>query len=128
MRDEEQHSNERNTICPAYAHPILGEVREHTYANQCPLGATSDALNGLTDRYPPDTVRDADGGDLEGLELETPNLIIHRGLFGVEGLGDQPHIIDPCVLVDKSSVDSIESLNLHIKPTPLTRTGQCPLW
>lgn len=61
---------------------------------------------GLTDKYPSHTIRNADGGDLERLELETLHLIVNRSCFGVEGLGDQPHIVDPWVPVDQLSIDS----------------------
>jgi len=61
--------------------------------------------NGPTDRYPSDTVHNTDSGDLKRLELETLDFIVYRGIFGVEGLGDQPHIIDPCMLVNQFSID-----------------------
>lgn len=57
-------------------------------------------LNGRTDTYPSDKIHNANRGNLEGLELETLDLIIYWEIFGVERLGDQPYIIDPWVLVD----------------------------
>ena len=77
-------------------------------------------LNWFTNRYPSDAIHNADSGDLKRLELETLDFIVYWGSLSVEGLGDQPNIIDPCVPVNQLSIDSVKPGNLHIRPTPLT--------
>lgn len=84
-------------------------------------------INKLTDKYSSDTVHNADSGDLEGLELETLDFIIHREVLGVERLGYQSYIVDPCIAVnqflpDQKKRESRE--DLHIRPTPLTGNRQ----
>ena len=57
-------------------------------------------LNWLAYRYPSDAIHNADSGYLKRLELETLNFIVYRASLGVEGLGDQSNIVDPCVPVN----------------------------
>lgn len=39
------------------------------------------------------------------MELETLDFIVDRGVFGVERLSNQPHVVDPCRVVDQFRLD-----------------------
>ena len=86
---------------------VFHEICEYAYEGtlaSCPF--VLGVLTWLTDRYPSDTIHNANSGDLDRLILEALYLIVYRNCFGVEGLGDQSYIVDPCLPVDQLSIDS----------------------